>query len=434
MQERDRLLMLTPAMPAQHGNGLAMRLGFFLSAYSRSFDVDLIVVPVAGSADGSNVFVQSRARRVHVVALDRPDTHFGLVMGVCDLPDRLEAFRNYGRPSLARFNGSTERTMAAFTRDIRYTAVHVSRLYLAELARPWIDDRRHRCAVILDCDDDDISAYRRLAEVERRTGNLFAASWADLEAVAFAGLAARWLPKFDVAFTASDKEKRSLSLYEARGVTVANVVNVPIISPRRGGRRRAPTIIFVSTLSYAPNADAIVWFVSRVWRRLQRTLHFRVRLLIVGRDPPAAVMRLRSQRGIELAGNVPHVGPLYRDADVAIAPLRAGGGTRIKIIEAAAHGVPIIATRLAAEGTAFRSGAEMLIADDPATFLRACLELLRKRSLATRLANQARRKARREYAVERWAKLVANLVACGSSANWGIDGRNDGAGEGPRSP
>ena len=424
--------MLTPAMPTQHGNGLAMRLGFFLSVYAERFDVDLIVIPVAGDANGPNAFVQSRARRVDVVALGRPDTHFGLVMGVRDLPDRLEAFGNYGRPSLARFNGSAERAMAAFTRDVRYAAVHVSRLYLAELARPWIDDRRRRCPVVLDCDDDDISAHQRIAAIERRSGKLFAASWADLEAAAFARIAEQWLPKFDVAFSASDKEKRSLSLYGCRGVTVANVIKVPTGSPLHHAGRRVPTLIFVGTLGYAPNADGIAWFVSRVWRRLQRNLHFRVRLLIVGRDPSSAVMRLRSQRGIELAGNVPDVGPLYRRADLAIAPLRAGGGTRIKIIEAAAHGVPMVATRLAAEGTTFRPRAEMLIADDPETFLRACLELLRKRTLAVRLANHARRKARHDYSAEPWARLVANHVACGReehlSVNGGIDGGNDDAG------
>ena len=346
MQERDRLLMLTPAMPAQHGNGLAMRLGFFLSVYAE-FRCRPHRDSGRGHADGPNAFVQSRARRVDVVALDRPDTHFGLVMGVRDLPDRLEAFGNYGRPSLARFNGSAERAMAAFTRDIRYAAVHVSRLYLAELARPWIDDRRRRCPVVLDCDDDDISAYQRLAAVERRTGNLFAASWADLEA----GRSLAWRSSGCRSSTwrLRPRIRRSGRCRSTGSAGSRLRMSSIAVSPRMPADASPPLYSSVRS-GTRPTRTPSPGSFHACGVDCSGTLHFRVRLLIVGRDPSSAVMRLRSQRGIELAGNVPDVGPLYRDADLAIAPLRAGGGTRIKIIEAAAHGVPIIATRLAAEG------------------------------------------------------------------------------------
>src|SRR5436190_1547435 len=75
---RDRLLMFAPIMPSDRGGGLAMRAGFFLDAYSRRFDVDLVVVPVAGSMEPTP-FVRSRVRELHVLKIDRADSHYGLV-------------------------------------------------------------------------------------------------------------------------------------------------------------------------------------------------------------------------------------------------------------------------------------------------------------------------------------------------------------------
>jgi glycosyltransferase involved in cell wall biosynthesis len=163
-------------------------------------------------------------------------------------------------------------------------------------------------------------------------------------------------------------------------------------------------------MGYAPNADAVLWFVARVWRRLERALSRRVRLTIVGRNPPPQIMRLRGQRGIEVTGTVADVDRYYRNADLAIVPLRAGGGMRIKVVEAARHGVPVVATGFGVEGTTFRRGADMLVANNEAAFLRACLLLVRNPPLRTRLASQARNKVLRDYSPEYWRAQVAHAV------------------------
>jgi glycosyltransferase involved in cell wall biosynthesis len=293
--------------------------------------------------------------------------------------------------------------------------VHISRLYLAELATPWVGKDRDGTRLVLDCDENDALVYRRLAAMERRRQNPIAAAWADAEAEAFGRFAAEWLRKFHVIFAASSKEAKSLSTLGIRALVVPNVVPEFPAKPRRRPRRPY-TILFVGTLGYAPNADAVIWFVSRVWRRLERAVHYRVRLVIVGSNPSAAIARLGSQRGIEVTGAVADVARYYRDADLAIAPLRAGGGTRIKVIEAAAHGVPLVTTVFGAEGTTFQRGVDMLMANDEATFLRACLLLARDGSLSRRLAAQARLKARRDYAPAYWRARVADLVACRDDA------------------
>jgi glycosyltransferase involved in cell wall biosynthesis len=413
-KRRDRLLMLAPIMPSDRGIGLAMRAGFFLDAYSRRFEVDLVVAPVAGSVEAS-AFVLSRTHRIEILGLDRPDSYYALVASVRDPLARLDAFRRYGRPSLAAFIGPARHSLEVLAADNRYQAVHVHRLYIAELATPWVGKGRDRPRMVIDCDENDVLAYRRLAGMERRRQNPIAAALAQAEAEAFARFASNWLPKFDLLLAASHDEMKSLSAF---GVPTSAVPNVVADAPARPRRRRRDfySILFVGTMGYAPNVDAVIWFVSRVWHRLERALRHRVRLAIVGGNPPPALARLGSQRGIEVTGAVADVARYYREADLVVAPIRAGGGTRIKLIEAAAHGVPVVATGFGAGGTTFQHGVDMLIADDEMNFLRACLMLARDRPLAARLAARARAKAKRDYSPAYWRARVADLVTYCSDA------------------
>jgi glycosyltransferase involved in cell wall biosynthesis len=405
--KRDRLLMLAPTMPSDRGHGLAMRAGFFLDAYSRCYDVDLVVAPVAGSKEPSQ-FVQSRVHRLEVLDADRPDTHFAMVTSVRDPLARLDAFRRYGRPSLGAFTGPACRLVKTLAGNTRYHVVHVLRLYLAELAAPWMAESHDRARIVLDCDENDASAYHRIAAMYRMQQNAAAADWAEAEAVAFAGLAAAWLPKFDVVFAASRTDAKSLSAFATGMHVIPNVVPPPASARRQ--RRRLRTVLFVGNLGYAPNADAVTWFVARVWRRLARAMHFRVRLMIVGANPSARVVRLGRQRAIEVTGSVADVDRYYRDADLAIVPLRAGGGTRIKLIEAANHGVPIVTTALGAEGTTFQHDVDVLVANHSENVLRACLLLLRNGSLSRRLAANARMKANRDYSAAHWRARTVRLL------------------------
>src|SRR3979409_176040 len=106
------------------------------------------------------------------------------------------------------------------------------------------------------------------------------------------------------------------------------------------------------------------------------------RLVIVGRTPPPQVLGLAA-RDVIVAGNVPSVQPFLDGAFATAIPLRAGWGTRIKILEAWAAGVPVVATRIAAEGLPYRDGADLLLAEQPAAFARALVRLgARRRVLA----------------------------------------------------
>jgi glycosyltransferase involved in cell wall biosynthesis len=420
--QRDRLLMIVPVMPSDRGTGLAMRAGFFLDAYSGRFDVDLVVAPFPGLGKLS-AFAHSRASQIELLDVHWPDTHYRLVASLINRGDRLSAFRRCGQPSRTAFFRPLAGSLDRLSKEVDYKVVHVSRLYLAELVAPWLTGDRRGTRIVIDCDEDEAWAFRRDAVQHRRHGDLFAADWADAEAEACDRFSSRWLLKFDLVFAASDKEVKSLSAFGIRGTAVPNTApSLPVPSPRHRRRGRPFTIAFVGTMGYAPNVDAVTWFVSRMWRRIQRVLGHRVRLLIVGSDPAAPVIRLGRQRGIQVTGPVAATAPYYRKADMVIAPIRTGGGTRIKIIEAAAWGVPVVSTRFGAEGTTFLPDMDLLVAENEATFLRACLMLARNGSLSRRLATAACGKVKRDYAPATWKNRVVALVAGDSGCSGAILG------------
>jgi glycosyltransferase involved in cell wall biosynthesis len=412
MTTRRRLLFLSPIIPAQRGNGLAMRTGFFLDAYARRFEVDLAVFPILEAPEEVSSFVRTRVARMQVFPRPAVDTHFSLVAATIDPAARLSAFLRYGAPSLASHTGAlARRALEQWTAPDRYDVVHVERLYLAPLVERWLPLASNaRPRLVIDCDDDDALSYRRLAAIERRHHRPLAAAWAQAEADAFASMAQRVLRYFDLAFAASHFDTSTLSVHGTRVAVAPNVA--PTASPRGRYRRRrgCKIIVFVASMGYAPNDDAARWLLTRIWPHLCRAVRTPVRLVLVGSNPSPSLVRLGRRRNVSVTGTVADTSPYYRDADLAVIPIRSGGGTRIKLLEAAAHQVPVVSTPLGAEGTTFRHGHDLLLADTEAKFVRACTDLLRHPERASRLALRARATIARDYSAERWARHIGDLV------------------------
>jgi glycosyltransferase involved in cell wall biosynthesis len=125
--------------------------------------------------------------------------------------------------------------------------------------------------------------------------------------------------------------------------------------------RVKPSILFVGSMDYHANIDAVTWFSRTVWPEIART-HPDLEFMIVGRHPVLEVRSLTSDR-IRVTGTVEDVRPFYASAVAAIVPIRSGGGTRLKILEAMAAGVPVVSTRLGAEGIDVAHNADILLAD-----------------------------------------------------------------------
>ncbi len=176
-------------------------------------------------------------------------------------------------------------------------------------------------------------------------------------------------------------------------------------------REEAPVemVVFIGDLSWPPNADGVRWFLSEVWPNVRR-LRPLARAEIVGRSAPPALERLGGS-GVRFAGEGGDARAHWSAAAVAIVPLRAGGGTRLKILEAAATGVPVVSTSVGAEGLSFADETEILRRDDAEPFARAIVTLLGDPGAARRQASEARSRVEKEYGWgpigERFARALA---------------------------
>lgn len=228
--------------------------------------------------------------------------------------------------------------------------------------------------------------------------------------------------------------QRDASMVSARrpDLPVAVVPNgVDVEHFAAAGRPQVPQrLVFTGLLDYRPNLDGITWFLDSVFP-LIRQRHGQVQLQVVGHGAPEVLESLR-RPGVQVTGRVPDLTANLDEASVAVVPLRIGGGTRLKVVEAMAMGKAIVSTTLGAEGIDVVDGQDLLLADDPADFADAVGRLLDEPDLGQRLGTRARRLAVEQYSWERSADRLAALVAevTGPRAAGGA-GRGSAAAAGP---
>ncbi|ACU37545.1 glycosyltransferase family 4 protein [Actinosynnema mirum] len=168
------------------------------------------------------------------------------------------------------------------------------------------------------------------------------------------------------------------------------------------------TILFQGWLQWPPNEDAAIWFATDVLPRV-RAQHPQARLLLVGK-PSQDVVDLGSLPGVEVVGEVPHMRPYLDRAHVVVAPLRVGGGTRIKILEGFASGIPVVSTTVGCEGLGGEDAVHLRIEDDSEAFADAVARLLRDGDARRSLAERARALYEQRYTPQAVNEAVHRLV------------------------
>jgi glycosyltransferase involved in cell wall biosynthesis len=169
-----------------------------------------------------------------------------------------------------------------------------------------------------------------------------------------------------------------------------------------------PVVLFHGTLTHPPNVDAARFLVERVAPRLRARMPA-VRLRLAGRCDDR-VGRLHAPPQVVVSGFVDDMTQELARADLVAVPVRYGSGTRVKILEAFAHGIPVVSTTLGAEGLGVRHGHELLVADQPEAFADACWHVLTDAALRRRLVENARAAFLARFRSEHVEDLVARLA------------------------
>jgi len=218
----------------------------------------------------------------------------------------------------------------------------------------------------------------------------------------------RIVNEFEHTFAVTEPDKsalnaalRSVAKVEDLEKNRITVVPIAVDTKELQPAKRAAgskNILTLGTLHYPPNADGIRWFANEVFPLIQAK-EPGATLTIIGKNPPADFLQLQDQNPgiIEVTGYVEDLNPYFDQAGVMVIAVRAGGGMRVRILEAFARGMPVVTTTIGLEGIEAVSGEHVLVQDTPQDFAESTLALLANPELADKLSRSGRRLAEENY-------------------------------------
>jgi len=274
----------------------------------------------------------------------------------------------------------------AYCQRTRCVGLWVFRFYLVPWVKSWLDDGKQAW---IDLDELESNARESQVGLLFRTGQHEAAARLKKEVQRYRDIERLYLPRFRRVITASTVEKLRLSQkINLRAVEVwPNVVPVP---PASGGKptslRKAWKLFFIGSMGHFPNREAIHFAAEEILPRLQKLNELPVQLMVAGAGADAHRGEFAGLKHLEWLGTVPDVAAAYAEADLVVVPLHAGGGTRIKILEAFAHRKAVVSSRVGAEGLDIGHDRELVLAETPDEWVVSCTQLLKDEKKRERLA------------------------------------------------
>jgi glycosyltransferase involved in cell wall biosynthesis len=397
----SRLLYISPVLPATTGNGLAMRAGMVLRSLALRHQVSLLVVPLY-LAPGSGLPPELAARCRQVTVLTPAGS---------PAAEHLAARAGRRLRRVLRLDRRSAEPAGQYLEGEPFDVVHLFRLATLPFARPWLkpagrSPRRH-----LDLDDLESVSRRRIAALHRANGDEPAAQREEQAAERAAQLEDGALTGFERVYVCSEADRRALlGRARARLCVLPNALAVP--QPLGPRSPESPfTFLFLGTLGYYPNEDAVLFFCREVLPLLRRQAARPFRVSVVGLGAGPGLASLATLPEVELVGAVPDVAPWYRQADVVVVPLRAGGGTRIKVLEAFSYRRAVVSTSIGSEGLDVVDGEHLLVGDTPGEFAAQCLRLMRQPALADALTRAAYARFISAYSLEAVAARLDAIEA-----------------------
>ncbi len=250
---------------------------------------------------------------------------------------------------------------------------------------------------------DDINAeyllQRRAFEADRGRPNRWLGAiysliqWRKL--MRYEARACRQLDKV-VVVSHADGEALEELVPGLQSAVVPNGVDTTYYSPADGDRETDTTLVFTGKMDFRPNVDAVLWFGQEVLPLIRAEIPG-VRFKVVGRNPHPRLRHLGEESDITLTGYVDDVRPYIAQAGVYVVPLRVGGGTRLKILEAMSMGKAVVSTSLGCEGIEVTPDQDLVIADEPHVFAKSVVELIENRKRRRKLGLAARQLVESEH-------------------------------------
>jgi len=366
-------LLPRPAHASRDGG--AIRMHHLLAALVPAFRVRAFVLSAAGGASGE----------------------FPSGVDVVEIPHRAGPWRRAAAAGAGILGGAYPE------RIYRSSALEEALARAAATERPaWVVALSYHLGIAalrsgapawIDFQNLDSEIWRRLGETASRAA---VRAFARNQSPRVEALERRLVREAGGISCVSMRDARALEAFSPRTapLTVPNGVDLSRFA-FRAEPAAEELLFFAGDLSWPPNAEGIRWFRDRVWA-LVRSRRPEARAEILGRGAPRDLLARRDE-GLRFLGEGEDAREHWKHASVAFVPLLAGGGTRLKILEAAACGVPVVSTPVGAEGLDLVPGSEIAVAETPEAFADAIASLLSQPDARRRQAAAARRRVESRY-------------------------------------
>ncbi len=381
-----RILMLTLVAPYPPDSGPKIKTYNLLQYLGRNHDVTLVAL------------VRTAQERAHAESLR------GLCRAVYTVPFRRSRLRDAYYLARSLLTGSSfimsrdespelRRLLADLTSREQFTIIHPDQLNMAQFAVDLPG------ALVLDQHNAVWTIVARMAQRADPLRRIML----EIEARRLRRYEGAICARFDAMLTVSQPDLRFLELAaEDAGTTLPPTTVVPIsidtqAEPPVQRVAQPRSILSMATMFWPPNVDGVLWFAEQVYPLVKREVP-EATFAVVGARPPATVRRLGElDPSIQVTGYVEDPQPFLTQTAALIVPVHAGGGMRVKILEALARGLPIVSTTIGYEGIALTPGEHLLVGDSAPEFAAALVRVLRDPALGRKLAAAGRRVAEEVY-------------------------------------
>jgi glycosyltransferase involved in cell wall biosynthesis len=270
--------------------------------------------------------------------------------------------------------------------------IHCEHLHVARSLRSFKGARK-----VLDAHNVESEIIQRMADMETSPLKKRFFQWHARKTRQYEAECARM---FDLILAVSSRDADMLKAMSGRDNVrvVENGVDTAYFSVQEQGQENG--VVFVGSMDWRPNGDGVEYFTDKIYPAIRQKCAD-ARFYVVGRNPSDRVLELGLRDGtITVTGTVDDVRPYVEKAKVVVVPLRFGGGTRLKVLEAFSMGKAVVSTSLGAEGIEYTHGVDILIADDPAEFASSVLGLLENEEKRAELGRNAHALACAKYGWE----------------------------------
>ena len=398
-----RILFLTFQFPYPPLSGAAIKTLSLLDHLRANHEVHLVSLR-RGSPTSAQQEWAANLEGVHTVELNKPRNAWSLLSSyIARVPLRIERNRS----------GGMARLVEAQLNAVRPHLVFVDGLSIAQYV-----PEQHRRRSILHEHNAEYVIWQRQSEIESGLRRWVAAT----EAARLRRYEALAVLQFETLFAVSEDDRQTLIELGAEPSRVGVLPNIPdralLDMPAPSFSDSPPVILYFGTLSWQPNIESLERILSSILPAVRRRVP-EARLIAAGVGAsPALAGRVASTEGAQFCGKVEDPEPLYRSARVLVDATRSGGGTRLKVLNAFARGIPVVASSRAAEGLGATPGEHLLVADKEAEFTDAVVSILRDGNRWKALSENARALIRARYVAEiayrPLDEAVARIAVAGS--------------------